>query len=127
MSAQGSGSLAPVSTDAQTHQLLIEWGRWVRAGRPDLDANSMFKLGSTVPTPMICDDVALIVDGIVARLKLRREDMGRVIMLYYARGWQSDTKVGKHLRPRRSETYTRSLRQASVAWIDGVIEEKMTL
>lgn len=91
-----------------------------------MSASSMFNLGSTVPTPMISDDLALIVDRIVARLRARRPQMGRTVMLYYARGWQSDWKVGKHLRPHVSESTARSIRRTALAWIEGVIEEKMS-
>lgn len=125
MSSQGSSGVAADSESGQIHYLLVEWGRWVRTGRPEMDPNSMFKLGSTVPTPMISDDLALVVDRIVARLRYLRPDMGRCVMLYYARGWESDGKTGQHMRPRRSESAARYIRHACLAWIDGVIAEKL--
>jgi hypothetical protein len=126
MSSQGSTGTAAYNDMGNTHELLEQWGRWIRAGRPEvLDCNSMFKLGSTVPNPIITDEEALIVDAIVARLLRRRPEMGRAVMLYYGRGWGLDKKVGEHLRPKRSESAARYIRHAAVNWIDGVIEEKM--
>jgi hypothetical protein len=117
MSSQGSISAERESSDV--HLLLEQWGRWVRTERVTLGGNSMFKLGSTVPTPMITDDEALRVDGIIARLKHRRPDMGKCLKLYYADGLGCDRKVGKAMRV--STQSARGTRRAAVAWVDGIL------
>ncbi len=110
-------AMQPTDTEAR----LQEWGRWVRAGGVSLGASRVFEQGSTVPTPMIADDEALLIDRAVARLKRRDRFVGEVICLYYIEGG-TEAAVGRRLR--RSRTTIAGARKAGIAWIDGVLDER---
>ena len=66
----------------------------------------------------ITDDWAIAVDGAVARLAKRDQQLGDVVWLYFGAKWPM-TRVGKHYGI--SEGKTRELVRAGAAWIDCVL------
>lgn len=82
--------MAELITD-NTPWLLEQWARWARfnpslsLGYPVITPFARL-LGSTLPSSVISDVVAMRVDGAVARLNRRDGDMGQAVVLYYFRG-----------------------------------------
>lgn len=97
---------------------LEEWGRWVRAGADSLGANSVFILGSTVPTAMITDERAVYIDQVVCRLINRDRTVGCAVKYYYTRNL-TDEGLAKKIHT--SKTRASYLRRTGVAWIDGLL------
>ena len=101
-----------------TEFLLEQWAKWrhVGSGLP-----RSLSAGSSTNQPAFCitDDVALVVDGAVARLTARERQLGALVLAYYGDG-QPALKIGKENG--MSEAKTRELIKAGVAWIDCVLD-----
>ena len=77
--------------------------------------------GSVRPTAssktyVITDEVALIVDGTLARLTAREEQMGDFVWYYFGAKWPANRITRVH---GMSERKAWELIKAGVAWIDG--------
>ena len=68
---------------------------------------------------VITDDLALVVDGAVARLTKRNQQMGDFIWLYFGSKWPA-LRVGREFG--LSEAKARELIRTGVAWIDCALE-----
>lgn len=110
-----------------TEYLLEQWGWWRMDGMgvPQyvsptyalMRDNTMCVGG--VKSYMIVDDVALIVDGAVARLAKRNPQIGGIIWLYFGAKWPA-LRIGREFN--MSEAKARELMKTGVAWIDCAIE-----
>ena len=75
--------------------LIEQWARWARIDRgapnhyPSMTPVRQL-LGSTLPSPLIEDNLALSIDLAVARLKSTHHNAGRVIILYFLIGLDAD-------------------------------------
>lgn len=108
----------------QTHILLEQWGRWTRTGNaPRYSSPHALimrnNVGTVLPTPLISDDEAVVIDYLVARLNHRDSTLGQAIIGYFR-----DSLSYRELALRlccgkdRAEQYTK----AGIAWIDGSID-----
>jgi len=111
-----------------TAWLLEQWGWWRMDGmgvpryispsyalmRDNTNIEGGIKAYSLV------DDVALVIDGAVARLTSRDEQMGTFIWLYYGAKWTA-MRIGRQFD--MSEGKARQIIQAGVAWIDCALEK----
>lgn len=112
-----------------TEYLLEQWGWWRMDGMgvrgytsPSL---ALMRQAVTQPCAIknycITDEWAEVIDGAVARLSRRDQQMGDIIWLYFGAKWPM-ARVGKHYGI--SEGKARELARAGAAWIDCAIEEK---
>jgi len=67
----------------------------------------------------ITDELACLVDGAVARLCRRDQQMGDMVWMYYGAKWPA-VRVGRHHG--MSEGKARELIKAGVAWVDCTLE-----
>lgn len=97
--------------------LLEHWGRWVVLGS---GVSCCASRENTILDPMITDDDALFIDGLVGRLNKRYPECGQVIIKYYTSRDAALRDVGKKLG--FGEEKTRQLWKAGVAWVDGALD-----
>ncbi|VVO30588.1 antiterminator Q family protein [Pseudomonas fluorescens] len=110
-----------------TEYLLEQWGWWRMTGMgvPRYVSPLLALMRDNVPSVsasegfVITDDHALVVDGAVARLTKRNQQMGDFIWYYYGAKWPMLRLAKKH---DMSEAKARELVRSGVAWIDGVLE-----
>lgn len=108
-----------------TEYMLEQWGWWRMDGQgvPSYVSPSLAIMRDMVPSAsksyVITDELALTVDGALARLCRRDAQMGDMVWLYYGSKWPA-VKVGRHYKV--SEMKARELIKAGVAWIDCAIE-----
>lgn len=98
-----------------TEELLLHWGMWVIQG----SGVSACQSAHDLPTPMITDDEALLMDRLVSRLKRGYPEAAEVLLRYYTSRDASFADVGKRLGFGAEKA--RQLWKAGVAWIDGVL------
>ena len=115
MSSQGT---VEASSTKDTELLLEAWGRWANEGRHMPSASRVFVLGSTVSSAAISDEVAMLVDGIVARLVRSNAEMGDILCQCYIHG-STDSQIAR--RVKKSRRTVLQLRHAGIAWVDGAI------
>lgn len=113
-----------------TYHLLTQWGIWLRYGdgipryvsphyalmRDNIEQHS------SAPVCTISEDLCMMMDRVVARLRLRNKEMGDALVYRYAWG-VSFAAIAKQLgisKP-RAESLVKSAEQ----WIDGVLDEKV--
>ena len=105
--------------------MLEQWGWWRMDGRgvPNYTSPAFALMRSQLPSGSkpyaITDDLAVVVDGALARLCRRDRDMGDMIWLYYGAKWPA-IRVGRHYHV--SEMKARELIKAGVAWIDCALD-----
>ncbi|KFE51116.1 antiterminator Q family protein [Pseudomonas syringae] len=106
-----------------TEYLLEQWGSWRMSGMGV--PRYVSQLGAVMdqfnPTPssqtyVITDDVALIVDGTLARLTAREQQMGDFVWYYFGAKWPANRIARAN---NMSERKAWELIKAGVAWIDG--------
>lgn len=97
-----------------TQELLEHWGMWVVQGS---GVSACQSLGDR-RIPMITDDEALEVDGLVGRLGTGYPEAGEVILRYYTSG--APLSVVARLMG-FGEEKARQLWKVGVAWIDGAL------
>ncbi|WP_341522193.1 antiterminator Q family protein [Pseudomonas sp. G.S.17] len=106
-----------------TEYLLEQWGSWRMSGMGV--PRYVSQLGAVMdqfnPTPssqtyVITDDVALIVDGTLARLTKREQQMGDFVWYYFGAKWPANRIARAN---NMSERKAWELIKAGVAWIDG--------
>ncbi|WP_176506380.1 antiterminator Q family protein [Pseudomonas urethralis] len=111
-----------------TEYMLEQWGWWRMDGMglpsyvSQLDAMIRHNTPSASPTKqyVITDDLALAIDGAVARLCARNQQMGDFLWLYFGAKWTS-MRVGElHML---SERKAREIIKAGVAWVDCALEQ----
>ena len=110
---------------ADTEWMLEQWGWWRMSGMGVPRYVSPYfallrdNMGSTVPEGCISDDLALTIDGIMARLCKRDPVMGDCVWMYFGAKMPA-VRVGRQLGV--SEAKARELIKAGVAWIDCGLE-----
>lgn len=108
-----------------TEYMLEQWGWWRMDGMgiPSYASPMMAIMREVMPAAtksyVITDELAGVVDGAVARLCKRDQQMGDMIWLYYGAKWAA-VRVGRHYG--MSEGKARELIKAGVAWVDCVLE-----
>jgi hypothetical protein len=105
-----------------TEWLLEQWGSWRMDGMgvpryvsPSIGAAAV---GGGVEYTLT-DDAALLIDGAVAKLIQRNQQMGDYIWLYYGAKWTM-VRIGESARI--SERSAREIIKQGVAWIDSALE-----
>lgn len=105
-----------------TEWLLEQWGSWRMDGMgvpryvsPSVGAAATG--GGAEYT--LTDDAALVIDGAVAKLIQRNQQMGDFVWLYYGAKWTM-VRIGESARI--SERSTREIVKQGVAWIDSALE-----
>lgn len=109
-----------------TEYLLEQWGWWrmTDMGVPRYTSPLLALMRDNVPSVrasqefVITDDHALVVDGAVARLIKRNQQMGDFIWLYYGAKWPMLRLACHH---KISEGKAREIVRQGSAWIDGVL------
>ena len=108
-----------------TEYMLEQWGWWRMDGMgiPSYASPMMAIMREVIPSTtksyVITDELAGVVDGAVARLCKRDQQMGDMIWLYYGAKWAA-VRVGRQYD--MSEGKARELIKAGVAWVDCVLE-----
>ena len=108
-----------------TEYMLEQWGWWRMDGMgvPSYASPMMAIMREVIPSTtksyVITDELAGVVDGAVARLCKRDQQMGDMIWLYYGAKWAA-VRVGRQYG--MSEGKARELIKAGVAWVDCVLE-----
>lgn len=110
-----------------TEYLLEQWGWWRMDGMgvPRYVSQLQALIRENTPCEggsrayVITDDLALVVDGAVARLTKRNQQMGDFIWLYFGAKWPA-LRVGREFG--LSEAKARELIRTGVAWIDCALE-----
>ncbi|ANB27215.1 hypothetical protein A6F57_19745 [Alteromonas stellipolaris] len=98
---------------SETETLLNEWGKWARMG---LGLN--IGRGDSNNVYFINDDMALLIDRLVAELKRDRPLLASIVVMYYRSDYNypmlaNALKIG--------ETKARSLHKSAICWIDGAL------
>jgi hypothetical protein len=103
-----------------TEYLLEQWAVWRKVGT---GSPGSLKTGPSAnqATFFITDEVALVVDGAVARLTARERQLGEMVLSYYGDG-HAALRIGKQHGV--SEAKARQLITAGVAWIDCVLDHQ---
>lgn len=101
-----------------TAMLLEQWAVWRRVGG-GLPGSLTTGPAANAPDFWISDDVAMAVDGAVARLSARELQLGAVVLAYYGDGY-SAKRIG--IDHGMSEAKVRELVASGVAWIDCALE-----
>lgn len=109
-----------------TEYLLEQWGWWRMdgVGVPGYTSPTLALMRQAVAQVSasknycITDDWAIAIDGAVARLAHRDQQMGDIIWLYYGAKWPM-LRIAKHYG--MSEGKTRELARAATAWVDCAI------
>lgn len=109
-----------------TEYLLEQWGSWRMAGMgvPRYVSQLAAVMNQCNPEPstqtyVITDDVALAVDGVLARLIKREQQMGDFVWFYFGAKWPAN-RIGREHG--MSERKAWELIKAGVAWIDGAMD-----
>lgn len=109
-----------------TEYLLEQWGYWRMSGMgvPRYVSPSFALMRDNVEqigniTFCITDEIAEQVDGAVARLTKRDEQMGCCVWLYFGAKWTA-SRVGRQYGI--GEAKARELIKAGVAWVDCSLE-----
>lgn len=108
-----------------TEYMLEQWGWWRMDGMgiPAYVSPAYAIMRDMLPSASksysITDDLALVVDGALARLCRRDVQMGDMVWLYFGAKWPA-IRIGRHYG--MSEMKARELIKAGVAWIDCVID-----
>lgn len=112
------------------YYLLTQWGIWLRYGdgiprcvsphyalmRDNVEQHS------SAPVAMISEDLCMLVDGIVARLRHRNEKMGDALIYRYAWG-VSYSIIGRRLDV--SKPRAESLVKSGELWVEAIIDDRL--
>ncbi|ATN93556.1 putative antitermination protein Q [Pseudomonas phage VW-6S] len=112
-------AFTPSFRERTAEDLLEHWGRWVVLGS---GVSCCASRENDLHLPMITDDDALLIDGLMGRLLKRYPECGQVLMRYYTSRDTSLMDVGKKMK--FGEEKTRQLWKAGIAWIDGALESR---
>lgn len=109
--------------EQETDWLLTEWSRWamvnpgVSLGYPSR-ANFDRARGSTVASPLIRDDEALMIDGVVSKLAQHNKEIHEAVVTYYFLG-SNISRTAKKMGA--SKTRTRELIGLGASWVCGAL------
>lgn len=111
-----------------TEYMLEQWGWWRMDGMgvPRYVSPLFALMRDHLPSEgglkqyVITDDLALAVDGALARLTKRDQQMGDFLWLYFGAKWPA-LRVARESKI--SEAKARELIKAGVAWIDCALEQ----
>lgn len=111
-----------------TEYMLEQWGWWRMEGMgvPRYVSPLFALMRDNVPSVggakqyVITDELALAVDGALARLTNRDQQMGDFLWLYFGAKWPM-VRVGEHAR--MSERSAREVIKQGVAWIDCALDQ----
>ncbi|QHF02428.1 antitermination protein Q [Pseudomonas asturiensis] len=111
-----------------TEYLLEQWGWWRMDGMgvPRYVSQLHALIRENTPSEggvkeyVVTDDLAMVVDGAVARLIKREQQMGDFIWYYFGAKWPA-LRIGREMN--MSEAKAREIIKAGVAWIDCALEE----
>ncbi|WP_460160743.1 antiterminator Q family protein [Pseudomonas sp. S2_B10] len=110
-----------------TEWLLEQWGFWRMDGMgvPSYISPLYALIRDNTPCEggvknySLTDDLALVLDGAVARLTIRDQQMGNFIWLYFGAKWPA-LRIGRENGI--GEAKAREVIKAGVAWIDCAVE-----
>lgn len=109
-----------------TEYMLEQWGLWRMSGMgvPRYVSPMLVLMRDNVQQSgglsfCITDEMAMRVDGCVAKLAQRDMQMGDFVWLYFGAKWPA-MRIGREYG--MSEAKARELVKAGVAWIDGRLE-----
>jgi hypothetical protein len=111
-----------------TEYMLEQWGWWRLdgVGLPGYTSPAFAIMRDHLPSASksfsITDELAMAVDGAVARLCRRDQQMGDILWLYYGAKWPM-VRVGRYFG--LSEGKTRELARAASAWVDCVLTSSL--
>lgn len=97
--------------------MLEQWGVWSRQGNGHLAAHGVM-FGSTVPEPNITDDLALVIDSLLAHMARREPNLYRAVWNYHL-GNLTDVKLAARLNVPYDTA--RHWRVAGERWMDGCL------
>lgn len=113
-----------------TFYLLTQWGIWLRYGHGipryvsphfALMRDNIEQL-SNAPVATISEDLCMMIDGIVARLKVRNDAMG--LALIYRYSWEkSFSAIGKELGI--PKTRAESLVKSAEIWVEAIVDDRL--
>lgn len=110
-----------------TEYLLEQWGWWRMDGMgvPRYVSQLAVIMSQNNPVPssksyVITDEVATLVDGVLARLIKRNQQMGDFVWFYFGAKWPAN-RIGREND--MSERKAWELIKAGVAWIDGALDQ----
>lgn len=111
-----------------TAYMLEQWGWWRMDGMgvPQYVCPLYALMKEHVPAEgglkqyVITDDLALAVDGAIARLNKRNPQIGGFVWLYFGAKWPALRVAREH---KMSEAKARELINTGVAWIDCALEQ----
>lgn len=109
-----------------TTYLLTEWGIWQRYGHgvprylsPALAVIIQNVQQSAPLLPSISEELAMAVDGVVARLMQRDREAGEAVFVYFVHG-VSFAALGRIMGI--SKTRGEMLVKSGMAWVDGALD-----
>lgn len=113
-----------------TIYLLTQWGIWLRYGDgiPRYVSPQYALMRDNVeqvsysPRAVISEDLCMTMDGIVARLMLRNQEMGDALAIYYSWGI-SYAALGRTMGI--SKTRAESLVKSGEVWVDAVLDDRI--
>tara|TARA_B100000965_G_scaffold401306_1_gene424912 strand:+ start:232 stop:591 length:360 start_codon:yes stop_codon:yes gene_type:complete len=98
----------------QTEMLLQQWGRWSR-----ISLKLNIGRGDYTNVALISDDMALVMDKIIAEMGSSHPVLKQILLIYY-RDDYNFPMVANAIKC--GETRARALHTAAVAWVDGSIK-----
>lgn len=109
-----------------TEYLLEQWGSWRMSGMGVPRYVSQFASLIARVNPcndelsyVITDDTAMLVDGAIARLIKRNQQMGDFVWLYFGAKWTA-VRIGE--QNGMAERKAREIIKQGVAWVDSALE-----
>ncbi|WP_435234504.1 antiterminator Q family protein [Psychromonas sp. PT13] len=113
-----------------TGWLLSQWAKWAKQGRctPNgFGESPMFKElpeQEAKPNLLITDDEAMLIDSIIAKLKIRDREMAKALVLFYFSDGNA-SHVARVLSAQSEQKINRKradvLVKAGTAWVDAVL------
>ncbi|CAM3536813.1 Phage antitermination protein Q [Vibrio aerogenes CECT 7868] len=111
-----------------TDWLIEQWVCWIRHNREGVAGYASCSpftrlLGNGLPSPMISEEDAMLVDRAIARLNQRDPQMAKALTLYFFAGGNISYVARQMNFDRRQATI---LVKSGTAWIDAVIDLSKT-
>lgn len=112
-----------------TNWLLSQWARWARQGNglPSSFGSPMFQdlpQKSSGPNLLITEDEAMLIDSIIAKLKIRDREMAKALVVFYFSDGNA-SHVARVLSAQSEQKINRKrvdvLVKAGTAWVDAVL------
>ena len=119
-----------------TGWLLSQWAKWARQGRctPNGFGESVMFKGlpdqEAKPNLLITDDEAMLIDSIIAKLKIRDREMAKALVVFYFSDGNAShdarvlsAKSEQKVNRKRADV----LVKAATAWVDAVLFMSITV